>query len=284
MLLGRILYPLLAALVITTGCGGESNTAFDQANTVQTESGSGLEFQLPVAVRESLAVDLNQVSGFANVNGRNFQMQRNNERFSVEIPDIPVNSDVDINITFIETLPNGGELTLAESDPQTFSVNESDQTIEFFQDQYNFPDDDGDGLSNLAERNNETDPFTAEITGTRTLVVQFSIPQIVQDPAITQVIALFADIPRPISSLAGVVEITGIVASGVPVNVDIRLIQQFENQAVLIADAIETLGAGVDNAILTLTDDDFDFLIDSDNDGITNLDELQQGTNPFEAN
>ena len=284
MLLGRILYPLLAALVITTGCGSESNTASDQANTGPTEAGSGLEFPLPVAVRNSSAVDLNQVSGFVNVNGQNFQMQRNNDRFSIDIPDIPANSDVDINITFIETLSNGGELTLAESDPQTFSVNGSDQTIEFFQNQYNFPDEDGDGLSNLVERNNETDPFTAEITGTRTLVVQFSIPQLIQDPAITQVIALFADMPRPISSQSGVIEITGVVSTGVPVNVDIRLIQQFENQDVLIADAIETLGAGINDAILTLTDDDFDFSIDSDDDGITNLDELQQGTNPFEAN
>ena len=247
-------------------------------------SGSELEVQLPVVVRESLVVDITQVTGFVNVNGQNFEMQLIDNRYTVDIPNIPVNSDLDINISFVERLTSGGELTLAETDPQTFSINQSDTTIEFFQNQYLFPDDDGDGLSNIEERNNETDPFTPEIAGTRTIVVQFNIPGIIQDPGITQVIALFSDIPRPPDASSGVVVVTGMVSNGVTVDIDIRLIQQFLGQDVLIADAIELLDSGTADLTLTLTDDDFDFSIDSDSDGITNLDELQQGTNPFVAN
>ena len=281
---GRTLYPLLVALALITGCGGDSTTTSNQATTGQAQSGSGLDFPLPVAVRESLVVDIDQVSGFVNINGQIFEMQRAGDRYSVEIPNIPANSDVEIDLTFIETLSNGGQLTLAETAPQTFAINDSDQTIEFFQNQYLFPDDDNDGLSNIEERNNESDPFTPENAGTRTIAVQFNLPGIIQQPAITQVIALFLDVPRPISFPGTTIQATGIVAAGIPVDIDIRLIQQFQNQDVLIADAIETLDAGIDDETLVLTDDTFDFTIDSDNDGITNLDELQQGTNPFVAN
>lgn len=279
---GKTLYPLLFALSVITGCSGDSTTNQDTPGVAV--SGSELEVQLPVVVRESLAVDFTQVTGFVNVNGRNFEMQRIDDRYSVDIPNIPINSDVDIDLRFIESLTNGSALTLAETEPQSFSIDQTDTTIEFFQSQYVFPDDDGDGLSNIEERNNETDPFTPENAGTRTIVVQFNIPQIIQDPDITQIIALFSDVPRPINSSGGPVIVTGIVSTGVTVDVDIRLIQQFLGADVLIADATELLNSGTDNLTLTLTDEDFDFSIDSDSDGITNLDELQQGTNPFVAN
>ena len=279
---GKNLFALLTALVLTTGCGSESNTG--QTTPGEPDTTSGLEFPLPVAVRQSLAVDFDQVSGFVNVNGRNFEMQRSGDRYSIDIPSIPVNSDVDIDLRFIESLANGGQLTLAETSPQTISISQSDQTIEFFQSQYLFPDDDSDGISNIEERNNETDPFTPEIAGTRTVVVQFDIPQLIQNPAITQVIALFSDVPRPVRALDASVEIAGIVSTGIAIDVDIRLIQQFLGQEVLIADATELLDGGIDDVTLVLSDDNFDFSIDSDDDGITNLNELQQGTNPFLAN
>ena len=169
---GKTRYLLPVAFAVLAGCGGDSNTggtAIDQSAT-----GSELEFQLPVVIRESSVVDITQVSGFVNVNGRNFEMQRTGDRYSIDIPNIPVNSDVDIDLRFIERLTNGAELILAETEPMTFSVGQSDQTIEFFENQFNFPDEDQDGFTNIEERNNETDPFTPENTGSRNIIVPVS--------------------------------------------------------------------------------------------------------------
>ena len=279
---GKTRYLLPVAFAVLAGCGGDSNTggtAIDQSAT-----GSELEFQLPVVIRESSVVDITQVSGFVNVNGRNFEMQRTGDRYSIDIPNIPVNSDVDIDLRFIERLTNGAELILAETEPMTFSVGQSDQTIEFFENQFNFPDEDQDGFTNIEERNNETDPFTPENTGSRNIIVQFNIPQIIQDPGITQIIALFADSPRAVEPNGTVLEATGRVANGIAIEVDIRLQQQFAGEEVPVANATDTIAAGVDDVILVLPDDRFDFGIDSDNDGIINLVELQTGTDPFVVN
>lgn len=79
-------------------------------------------------------------------------------------------------------------------------------------------------------------------------------------------------------------EATGRVANGIAIEVDIRLQQQFAGEEVPVANATDTIAAGVDDVILVLPDDRFDFGIDSDNDGIINLVELQTGTDPFVVN
>ena len=284
---GKLLYSLVVALAVTAGCTGDS-TDSPENNSQLAESGSGLEIQLPVVVRESSAVDITQVSGFVNVNGRSFEMLRNDESFSVDVPNVSANSDVSINISFIEILPNGDELTLAVTNTQTFSIGQSDQIIEFSQNQYIFPDNDSDGFSNIEERNNDTDPFSPEstvIVGNRTIIVQFNIPLVIPDPAITQVIVLLSDSPIGFDTFGNFIEATSIVATDVTVDVDIRLQQQFQGQELPLASSEElTIGAGIDDVTITLTDDDFDFSVDSDGDNISNLVELQQGTDPFIAN
>lgn len=267
---------LLMALLLLSGCGGDSSG-------VQPQAGSGLEFQLPVVVRESLNVDFTQVRAEVNVNGRSYPMQRfGNNTYRVEIPDIPTNSDLDINVRFTERLPDGDELLLAQTDPQRFSIEQSDRTVQISENQYNYPDDDQDGISNIDERNNNTDPFVPENAGTRTIIVRFNIPQRIQEPLLTQVTSIIANRARARTRDQNFIEATALlVPNGTVVDVDIRLTQRFLGSPVTVARAMEDVAAGVTDETLNLTDNDFDFDLDEDGDGISNLDELEGGTNPF---
>lgn len=267
---------LLVALLLLSGCGGESSQ-------VQPQSGSGLQFQLPVVIRESLNVDFTQVRAEVNVNGRSYDMQPfGANSYRVEIPNIPTNSDLDINVRFTERLSDGSELLLAETDPRQFSIGQSDQTVQISENQYNYPDDDQDGITNIDERNNNTNPFVPENAGTRTIVVRFNIPQRIQDPVITQVTSIIANRARARTRDENFIEATALlVPNGTVVDVDIRLTQRFLGSPVTVARAIEQVAAGATNETLDLTDDNFDFDLDEDGDGISNLDELEGGTNPF---
>jgi len=54
-----------------------------------------------------------------------------------------------------------------------------------------------------------------------------------------------------------------------------------EGQNVQIAQAVSQQDAGEGELFVVLTDQDFTFEFDEDSDGIINLDELQNGTDPL---
>ena len=52
----------------------------------------------------------------------------------------------------------------------------------------------------------------------------------------------------------------------------------------LVAQAVNQQSAGEEDLFVVLTDEDFNFSLDNDLDGIFNIDELENGTDPFTAN
>ncbi len=278
MLLGKTPLFLLTSLALLTGC--------DSSSRLSQQNGE-LDFQAPEKIRTSLAVDFDQVSGIANVNDRVFEMQRMGERFIATVPGVPANSTVSIDLRFIETLPSGAALDLARTEPQTFTVGSTDQTIEIFEEQFSYDfDDDNDGISNIGERNDGTDPFVPESAGIRAVTVNFNIP-LRADPTITQVAVLIADAPRQFMRDGAFRTATGLVSTLNTIEVDVRLTRnitvQGQQRIVLLADSVTTVVAGSQDFTLNLNDTDFDFNIDTDGDGIINIDELQAGTDPFIA-
>lgn len=281
--------PILIALMVAAGCDSNSVDGTTISSSTITDpaisnSGSDSNLQLapPLKIRQSLAVDFNQLRGTINVNGQAFEMTRRDNDFIAVLENVPVNSNVQIDLQFIEDLPSGQQLPLARTDQITIDVAESDQMRQILQSEYEFDfDADSDGVSNIAERNNNTDPFTAEAATPRNVAVEFDLPALIENPNITQVIALITDIPRVISRSGNQITATSQVPSNIPVEIEIRLTQQFNNQQVFIATASDVVAAGPDDFTLVLNDEDFDFSLDSDGDGVPNLIELQDGTNPF---
>ncbi len=269
---------LWVSLLILSGCTGDSGEHAVPLNP----GASGITLASPIKIRESLAIDFSQVTGVANVNGRTYEMVQSGSGYRATINNIPINSDVQLNLLFQEQLPDGQALRLAYTDQITIAIGNSNQTRQILQAEYRYDyDADGDGISNIVERNNGSDPFIPENAVNRVVVVQLNIPQIINDPGITQVIALFADVPRAGSRpFANTFAFRGEVSSTIPVGIDIRLTQEYEGQRIIVARALTERPPGEEDIFIALTDDDFDFSLDSDGDGTSNLDELQAGTNP----
>lgn len=281
---GKFLVSILAAAVMLSGCDGGTPAS----GLIETSpgTGSGVDFQPPEKIRTSLAVNFDQVSGTVNVNSRSFQMQRDGEQFIATIPNVPANSEVSIDLLFNEMLIDGRILNLARTESRTFSIGSSDDTVNISEEEFIYDfDDDNDQISNIAERNDNTDPFTPENAGTRTITVEFTLPLRIQDPGITDVTTLIADMPRR-TSPGTFVQASALLSTLNTIDIDVRLTQpvpQEDEDNIIIARAVTQVEPGTQNRVIQLSDSDFDFSLDNDRDGISNIDELQSGTNPFIA-
>ena len=263
-----------------SGCiGGEAPPAG------QLDSGM-IELGIPAQIRQVSAVNLDAVSAIANVNNVDYQLTRNGDSFQTTITLDNVSS-IAVNLRFAETLESGYVLNLARHTQVTRIVDSDNITMEFFDSDYDTDfDDDGDSVSNLQERELGTDPTFTD-NATRNLTLNFTVPSIVPDPDVTQPIVTFSNTPRvPRTQPTGnAFTVTGSVGSGV-IPVEVRLTQQvvFGNGRVVMAIANTTVASGFDDVTLELFDNDFDFSRDDDGDGITNVEEVRNGTDPFSTN
>jgi len=273
-------FVLIATTVLLTATACDSDQQMVESDSVE---GIGL----PQRIRQSFAIDFSQVTAILNFNGQDYEMARRGDRYQVDVPNVVVGSDVNVNVTYYERLPNGYNLLLATT--EQIQVNVTNATLPIREDQYNYNhDDDGDSVSNIIEREQGLNPLVPENTANRNVVLQFNIPTVVNNSAITRAIVLVADVPRAFSRDGNRINVSTVVPSQPEATIDIRLIQIYtqpngETVDVTIARAQQQTDAGTDDFFVTLTDADFNLAIDSDGDGVSNLDELQSGTNPILA-
>ncbi len=242
-----------------------------------------ISIELPQRIRNASAVDITAVTAVATVNGVEHTLIRNGGRFEASIT-VPSNSTVNVALLFTETLPSGAVINLARHPTVSTSVGTDNQTLEFFDDAYDTSsfDADGDGFSNIAERELGTDPLVFSNTATqRNIVVSFDLPADIPDPPVTQVIATFAGIPRAVRRTGNRFEVSGTVSTASEISIEVILLQQFNGQRVVLATARQSLGVGIDAETIPLSSGDFDFNEDTDGDGRNNADEIRAGTNPF---
>ncbi len=269
----------LAALLIVSGC--------DSTNSEPLPSEPGLYASMPNKIRESLAIDYSQVEGVVNVNGQNYPMSLVGSQYRAVIDDIPANSDLQVDLLFSERQPDDRLLRLARTERINIAISNTDVTRVIQQQDYSYDFDfDNDGITNIVERNNGWDPFVDEPVVTRNVAVNISIPQVVNEPGITQIIAFIGgSVAQPNRVGNGnLFTARKSVPTRVPFDIDIRLQQQYQGQAIIIGGAIVEIPAGDDDITYVMRDDLYDFSFDYDGDGISNLNEIQSGTDPFLAN
>jgi hypothetical protein len=277
--LWRYLCPCLLSCLLY-GCGGENST------TEMHIQDDGISLDVPNRIRQVQALDIERVEAIATVAGQQFQLNRTGEQFRISLS-IPANSTVDVSILFQERLDDGGILELTRH-TSTLSLGSSNQTLQLFDDDFDDTpfDNDNDQISNLAEREQDTDPFefnnpTDPGPETRNFTIRFALPTIINDPQITQVIATIAGTPRAVRRDGNDFEITGVATTRQSVRVEVILLQRLDSGVSLIlANAVRTIPVGVQAVSIELTDNEFDFSRDQDGDGRTNLEEVQNGTDP----
>ena len=164
----------VAALFLAAGCGPDAGDASLDADGT---------LRLPVPPQfDPRAVDPLNLVPRVLVNRVGVDSQRVDDEWIARAV-VPEGSDVRISITWFERIRRNGvtvSLTLAELD-RTISAISADQTRFFDADDYETDrfDDDGDGLSNLAERNSNTSPFDRDDPGSD--LARVRLPRI--DPA-----------------------------------------------------------------------------------------------------
>jgi len=271
---------LLAALAVVPGCDSDSGTGIGNNLT----SGG---ITAPSRIRESLVVDQTQVKAILTINGQQFEMPRfGDDQFRIQIPNLPANTDFTLEVLFTETLQDGTDLRLARIQQITRSSGSADLTVNLSEDQFLYDfDDDQDEISNILEREQNTDPFFPETEVTsRNVFVQYNIPQRITDPTAILDTTLILDINRERNRDNRLITVLTRAPSNVEVTIEARLEQFFEGSRIIVAQATEDRAAGTADLLVVLTDQLFDFDIDNDDDGVSNFDELQAGTNPFDVN
>lgn len=270
----------ITLLLSLTACNSNSS------NSVAGQLDTGeITLAVPDRIRNVQAIDLENVIAVANVNDVDYPMSLINGRFQTTTAiTVDANSSVRVNLRFSERLDGGAEIILAQH-TQVTSVQNSNETIEFFNADYNTDfDRDGDSISNIDERNLGTDPLVfSPIPANRTLNVTFDLPALIPDPQTTQAIVTYAGVPKAVSRTGNRFQISGSAPTSADITIEIILLQRFNNQSVVIATATEFVTAGVDVLNILLASSDFDFDKDRDGDGRTNVQELRLGTNPFIA-
>lgn len=275
----RALCPCILALILGGCASDESTSSID----IQSDQ---LSLSVPNRIRQIQELDIENVEATATINGQQFELTRTDNQYRVSL-NIPINSSINISIRFSERLDSGEVLDLAEFS-SSLDIGTENQTLQVFEDEFNDSafDDDNDLISNLIEREEGTDPFVFDTRpDNRTITINFSLPLIINDPQITQVIATIAGTPRAVRRDGNDFEISGLATTRSTVSVEVILLQRLDSGiSLVLANATSSIPIGAQAVTVELTDDDFNFDRDQDGDGITNLDELQNGTDPVLQN
>jgi len=265
----------LVALLVA-GCDS------DQSSTAMIET-DNLALPVPARIRNIAAIDLDAINAIAVVNAQVYTLARQGNRFQTAINDIPKNSPVSISLRFTETLPGGEVIDLASHPEITRNIGNANVTVEFLEADYKTDFDiDGDGCHNIVEREVGTDPLVFDDNSPDNLrVVTFDLPDVIPNPQFTQVIATFAGIVRAYRRTGNTFEISGNVPRCSNVGIEVLLLQRFNGQRIVVATATRSIGSAEN---IQLNDADFNYDQDTDGDGLTNITELNNGTNPLVPN
>ncbi len=144
---------LVAAAAILAGCHS------DHSETQGSLTATALNLPVPGRIRDISAIDPANVTATAIVNGVPVVLQRSNTGSYSGDVQVPQESSIALEIEFSEQF--GGESLLLATRTEQVTTGTTDQRLNLRRAGYNFAlhDADGDSVSNIVEREENTDPF-----------------------------------------------------------------------------------------------------------------------------
>lgn len=265
--------PVISSLI---ACDG------DYTDTVTGELSAGdLSLNLPSRIRNISAINPNAVRAIATVNNQQFPLARTSDGTYQTSITLSANTPVSVSVSFSETLTSGTVIELARHPAIERNTGSNDLTLQFFDNNYetaNF-DLDGDGCSNIVEREVETNPLINDaIPANFVRGVSFDLPASIPNPELSQAIVTVAETPRAVRKTGNRFQSSGAVSQCSNAAINVLLLQQYNGSTLVVATATVSHGT---NANIELSTNDFNFNEDADGDGRTNVTELQNGTDPF---
>lgn len=271
--------PVIGALIACEG---------DYSDTVTGELALGeLSVKLPSRLRNISAINPNAVSAIATVNNQQHPLTRAADGSYQTSITVSANTPVSVSVSFSETLSGGTVIELASHPAIERNIGSNDLTLQFFDNNYetaNF-DLDGDGCSNLIEREVETNPLVNDaIVPNFVRSISFNIPASISslpDQQLFRQIVAIAGSPRAISRTGNSVQSSGAVPQCANAEIQVLIRRTIDGKQLTVAKASIPHGTTTNNV---LSEGDFDFNEDADGDGLTNLAEIANGTDPFVRN
>ena len=254
-------------------------------SSVDQLDADSLSLSAPDRIRSARAVDLAAVTATATVNGVEVLLSpSSNGVFSGDVS-APPNTTVPISIQFSE-LVDGEPLVLATRTQQVNTGNSDEQVI-LRRSVYNFDahDADGDSVSNIIEREENTDPFDA--TDAPALI---NINVVVEQPAGIAIdnsgrYTVEASIGNSIRQLErSDNQFRGafFTVDRAPVTVAAEFIEEVTGEKLSVASQSRELLSLFDQQTITFSNTEYQ-LPDRDGDRLVDLAELVAGTSIFEA-
>ena len=254
-------------------------------SSVDQLDADSLSLSAPDRIRSARAVDLAAVTATATVNGVEVLLSpSSNGVFSGDVS-APPNTTVPISIQFSELI-DGEQLVLATRTQQV-STGNSDEQVILRRSVYNFDahDADGDSVSNIIEREENTDPFDA--TDAPALI---NINVVVEQPAGIAIdnsgrYTVEASIGNSIRQLErSDNQFRGafFTVDRAPVTVAAEFIEEVTGEKLSVASQSRELPSLFDQQTITFSNTEYQ-LPDRDGDRLADLAELVAGTSIFEA-
>jgi len=153
---------LLSPLLLTA-CGGETDAGRAEISQAD-EMTPSMSITIPDRIRTSQVVNLDATEATVSSSAGPIEMVRNGDQFTGSITVEP-GSEFTFAIEISENV-NGDDITYAIATGNSDQPVTNDVVFTIFLNQYTFPDDDGDGFSNLLEReegSNHADTFSTPL-------------------------------------------------------------------------------------------------------------------------
>ncbi|OED43059.1 hypothetical protein AB833_04545 [Chromatiales bacterium (ex Bugula neritina AB1)] len=197
---------------------------------------------------------------------------------------VPRRTPLPVTVSLVE-LVTGNDFRVSNQSQQ-LSVLTDQQSVVFTADAYSAEDRDGDGQSDLAELiagTNISDAGNSPVN-TVSYTVMFSVPADIQNPQNVYAELRAGSRSIGLSRNTNNYSATDSATAGDNVTLKSDILDTFNGQPYVLATAQTTVQISGNGQSVVFTESDFQLDIDTDNDGVANYIERQQGTNPLAAN
>lgn len=263
---------LMASALILTGCSEEPAIS------------ASMTLEVPAKLRQNLAIDSSQVSAQLTVNGRTVDVVSSGNGIWNATVMVPANRNTTLTVVWYETV-DGTRLQLANR-TQTIMVGEAGGSVDFSGSYVTSGagfDADGDGYSNYDERTLGTDPLLSDDSpSSASLSLSVELPDRFKsmDSGYT-VLASSNGTIVPLEKNDNLYSATiSDLAAGTSVDL-VTSIESGQYGSLLLGRSQQEVPVVAGGNSISVVAGNFNLGFDEDNDGVTNLREVERGRNPL---
>lgn len=272
----KVSFPtVLVCLLFLAGCDSEQS-----GDLVATISDTELTLPVPERIRSINALDPNNITATAIVNGVPATLQRNSAGGFRGAIQVPAQSTFSVDVEFSEQFANE-KLVLATSSQQV-TTGSGNQQLNLRRSSYDFAshDADADSVSNIVEREEDTDPLdSAQAPQMINVTVIARQPQALQSGSFGNYFfeANVGSDVKVLSASGSDFRGSFYVVDRAPVEASVQMVETFTGQQLTVATQTRQLNAIADQQTVIFEANVYS-MPDRDGDGQSDVAELVAGT------